>query len=149
MNSIVATVQTQPVRSPRLTDPFLWHSYFVAPSSPSSSDLFHLFIRPSEWTKMYTFIQAGRSSGSCTVNDQWNNRVSGVSVLDGVVADVRVRYQGSHMQRTNGRDASDWDHPKPTQPDPLKALSFSLHLPDYVKYRGYSEVILNKIVRFL
>lgn len=128
---------------PRTTDPMPYYAYFVAPSAASGRS-HHLFISPQNWAAMWTNISGGRTNG-CTINAKWDDKVPAVFVSDGVVYDVRVRYQGSYNRRTDGMNLTNWTAPKPTQPNPLKVLSWKIGFPRYSRYSGLSSINLNKL----
>jgi hypothetical protein len=129
---------------PRTTDPRQFYAYFVAPPAASGRS-YHLFISPQNWTSMWTNISGGRTNG-CTMNANWDTKVPAVLVSDGVVYDVRVRYQGSYNRRTDGVNLpNSWSAPKPTQPSPLKVLSWKIGFPRYARLSGLSSINLNKL----
>jgi hypothetical protein len=132
--------------SPRPSDPFAWHAYFVNPPLPDTPT-YQLFIAPVDWTTMYTNLQFGGGfvpNFMCDVNPRWNDRVPAVLVVDGKVYDVRVRYQGSRFQRWRGTEIRNWQHPAPDQPKPLRALSWSVSLPRYAPLGQRRQLTLKK-----
>ena len=132
--------------SPRATDPMEWHAYFVSPVIDTETRTYQLFIAPQAWTTLWQNVTPGRASG-CTVNPRWNNRERAIFVHDGEVFDCRVRYQGSRWNRTNGGTIGAWRHPGPTQPRPLRALSWRISLPRYSNVGGRNELTFNKLTQ--
>jgi spore coat protein CotH len=136
------------VLSPRPSDPFAWHAYFVNPPLPAGRT-FQLLIAPTDWTAMWTNLAAYGAAAAapnygCLVNPTWDSRVPAVLVVDGKVYDVRVRYQGGRAQRAAGNTIPGWSAPGPAQPAPLRALSWSLSFPRYAPIGKRRQVILKK-----
>ena len=132
--------------SPRPSDPFAWHAYFVNPPLPETPT-YQLFISPTEWTAMWTNLQIGGGFGPnlmCEVNPRWDARVPAVLVVADKVYDVRVRYQGSRFQRVRGMEIRPWTQPAPAQPSPLRALSWSIDFPRYAPLGQRRQVVLKK-----
>ena len=80
--------------SPRPTDPFAWHAYFVSPVIATETRVYQLFIARTPWARLWTNVQGGRVSG-CAKHPTWNSKEFAIFVYDGKVYDCRVRYQGS------------------------------------------------------
>jgi spore coat protein CotH len=134
------------VLSPRPSDPYGWHAYFVDPEIDSSSRIYHLFINTGDWTDLWDNIQNNRVVG-CDPSPTWDARVPGVFVSDGRVYDVRLRYQGSSWNRTWGREINRWQVPGPDRPDPLLALSWRVTFPRYARFGDAHAIILNKLTQ--
>ncbi len=135
----------QEVVSPRPSDPFGWHAYFVTPPTTSAARTHQLFIAPADWGRMWTNIAKGPNMG-CTVIPSWGDRVPAVFVHEGTVYDVQVRYQGSRYQRTVGQTIAEWNHPGPSGgPAPLKALSWKISFPRHRPFQGSRGMVLHKI----
>lgn len=131
--------------SPRPSDPFAWHAWFVEPLIETTTRTYHLFISPVEWGRLWSNIQGGRVRG-CAESPTWDAKVPAVFVHEGRVYDVQVRYQGSRWNRTNGRDISRWTGPRPST-GPLRALSWRIAFPRYAQLEGRGVTILNKLTQ--
>lgn len=144
---IVGTTNETPPRtmtSPRRYDPFEWHAYFHSPRISTPTPIYHLFLTPANWGRLYDYANGGRCtssgagcSGMCCLNSQWNNKVPAVLVFNGRVMDVRVRYQGSRYNRVRGVDLPRngvWSQVGPTQQ--FKGFSYRISLPDYASING-------------
>ena len=105
------------VVSPRPSDPYPWHAYFVSPTVTVSQPPYHLFVKSTDWGQLWTNVNfsdtndrrvvpesIGGSTVRCQLRASWDERVPAVFVVDGVVYDVRVRYQGSRWNRPNGNE---------------------------------------------
>ncbi|MBI4605329.1 MAG: lamin tail domain-containing protein [Planctomycetes bacterium] len=134
------------VVSPRPSDPYAYHAYFVSPVVNTTTRVYHLFISPANWTAMWDNIQGGRASG-CTARTAWDAKVPAVFVYNGRVSDVRARYQGSRYNRSNGPNLSSWPYPGPARPSPVRALSWRITLPRYAQLDGATVVTLNKLTQ--
>jgi spore coat protein CotH len=140
------------VVSPRPSDPFAWHAYFVTPGNLPAQRTYQLLIAPENWTRMWSNLyfmtaeglQPGPNAG-CQVNPTWNDRVPAVFIFEGRVYDVRVRYQGSRSHRRLGKSIESWTAPGPSSPTPLRALSWSLAFPRYARMQGRETLTLNKL----
>lgn len=132
--------------SPRPSDPYDYHAYFVSPVIDSDSRVHQLFLATDQWTQMYTNIVGGREQG-CEASPTWDNRVPGVYVFDGEVHDVQVRYQGSRWNRGNGPQLGSWPYDGPDQPAPLLALSYRIEFPRYHRFEGREVLTLNKMTQ--
>jgi CotH kinase protein/Lamin Tail Domain len=128
---------------PRPTDPREFYAYFVSP--PKATGLsYHLFIDRNRWTTLWSNISSGRSSG-CNINQAWDSTVPAVFVYDGHVYDVQVRYQGSNYRRSDGIDLRNFSAPGPSQPMPMKVLSWRVKFPSYDEFDGLDGINLNKL----
>ena len=134
------------VISPRPTDPYAWHAYFVTPDLGSSSRVYHLFIAPDDWTQLWDNIVDGRAS-DCEVVASWDEKVPAVLVHEGRVYDVRARYHGSRWNRDSGPDLARWEYPGPDRPRPPRALSWRFSFPRYSSFEGRDVVVLNKLTQ--
>ena len=130
--------------SPRPGEPFAWHAYFVSPVIESNTRVYQLFIAPEAWTSLWTNIQGGRVS-SCQPREDWNRKVPAVFVYEGKVYDVQVRHQGSRYNRTLGSKLADWPYPGPSEPSPLRALSWRIAFPRYARFEGTKVITLKKL----
>jgi hypothetical protein len=151
------------VISPRPTDPYAWHAYFVSPAITSSQPPYHIFIKSTDWGQLWTNIDfptedrrvvpeaSGGSTIRCKVRDSWDARVFGVFVHGGEVYDVRLRYQGSRWNRTNGNDIALGSTTINPLPNPtmtgnnVRALSWNVDFPRFKRFGGRETVILNKL----
>lgn len=146
------------VVSPRDSDPFAWWAYFVTPKVTSNVSLYQLFIKKSNWNQMYDNINfgtddrrvqpGGSSANRCLLRDSWDATVPAVFVINGVVHDVFVRYQGSRYNRTNGFSFD----PSKTTISPLPdrptntILSWKVDFPDYALFEDKRhKLVLNKM----
>jgi len=133
--------------SPRPSDPFRWHAYYVSPVIETDTRVYEVFISRTNWARMWSNISGGRVSG-CNANPLWNAKVPAVFVHKGKVYDVFARYQGSRWNRRNGPDISPsrWPYPRPSS-GPLRALSWHINFPRYDQMEGLRIVILNKLTQ--
>ena len=146
--------------SPRPSDPYDWHAYFVHPPRRREEPAFHLFISQASWERMWDHIEQGRvpghvstlggKPGFCTPNPFWNARVPATLAVDGQVYDIQVRYQGSGVNRTGATRSIDrraWpmDVALPTRPSPFRALSWRLNFPRYQRFEKKAAFNLNKL----
>lgn len=132
--------------SPRPSDPYPYHAYFVSPVIASNSRVYQLYVDSDDWTQLWTNIQAGREIG-CDASPTWDDRVPAVFVHEGEVHDVRIRYQGSRWNRGNGPTIANWPYDGPAAPAPLRGLSYSVAFPRYSRFEGRDTVILNKLTQ--
>jgi spore coat protein CotH len=132
--------------SPRPSDPYEYHAYFVSPVIDTDSRVHQLFLATDQWTQMWTNIAGGREQG-CDASPTWDNRVAGVYVFEGEVHDVQVRYQGSRWNRGNGPQIVSWPYDGPDQPAPLYALSYRVEFPRYNRFEGREVLNLNKMTQ--
>jgi hypothetical protein len=150
------------VISPRPSDPYDWHAYFVGDEIAGKTPVYRLFIRKSHWELLWDYIQDGRvpghvgtlggKPGFCTPNPFWDARVPAVLVVDGRVFDVQVRYQGSGVNRVNGARPID---PRalspealaltPARPNPLFPLSWHVVFPRFNQFDKRRTFNLNKL----
>jgi hypothetical protein len=130
--------------SPRPTDPYAWHGFAITPAVATTTRVYHLYIAPEAWGRMWDNLVDGRDNG-CTLNPRWDDEVPAVLVYNGEVFDVLARYQGSRYNRTNGPQLPSWPYPGPTSgPSPPRALSWHLSLPRYHRLEGRGTITLNK-----
>jgi hypothetical protein len=132
--------------SPRPSDPWNLHAYFVSPVIDTDSRVHQLFLATDQWTQMWTNVVGGREMG-CEASPTWDNRVPGVYVFEGEVHDVQVRYQGSRWNRFNGPVIESWPYDGPDQPEPLYALSYRIEFPRYHRFEGREVLNLNKMTQ--
>jgi hypothetical protein len=141
-------------RSPRDSDPYQWHAFFVPPKVTTDADIYHLYINGSAWGGLIQNAHGGRvEADGCSLRESWNAEASVTVVYRGVVADARARHQGSRYNRDVGEDLSlaDWTAKGYVGPaglradEPFQALSWRFKLPPWVKFGGRREVILNKM----
>ena len=139
------------VISPRPSDPYRWHSYFVTPgpNTEGVTPIYQLFITKARWEELWDNIEPGRVPGNggggnpefCTPNWRWDDRVPAILVIDGQVFDVQARYQGSRSNRTGGPpimpDPTRWpmDGTRPDRPSP-RALSWHFNFPRWARFEG-------------
>ncbi|HLU48364.1 MAG TPA: CotH kinase family protein, partial [Planctomycetota bacterium] len=142
---VVGDGEDAQVLSPRPSDPFEWHAWFVEPRIETTTRTYQLFITPVDWALMWTNIQGGRVAG-CNERPLWDAKVPAVFVFQGRVYDVQVRYQGSRWNRTNGRAISRWSGQRPAG-GPLLALSWRIAFPRYREFEGRGVVTLNKLTQ--
>jgi hypothetical protein len=139
--------------SPRPSDPYAWHSYFVSPTVDSRARVYHLLIDPAKWQQMYTNVvpDGGTSprrvlADRCTVNPSWNARVPATFVFDGKVYDVQVRYGGSNYNRIRGLAHPGFSAPRPRDPNPFRVLGLKVKFPKWNDFEGDRRGIkLNKL----
>ena len=148
------------VVSPRPSDPYDWHAYFVSPPDQGKTPAFHVFLSKASWELMFDHIERGRvpghvstlggKPGFCTPNPYWNARVPATLVAGGQVYDVQVRYQGSGVNRTGatrGIDRRAWpmEVEMPARPSPFRALSWRMNFPRYQRFEKKAAFNLNKL----
>ena len=150
------------VLSPRPSDPHAWHAYFVSPAIAASQPPYQLFVKATDWGQLWTNVNFSdtndrrvvpESIGGTTVRCQprvsWDGRVPAVFVVDGVVYDVRVRYQGSRWNRPNGNEIDLGRTTINPLPQPmmtrtsggntvnvLRALSWNISFPRFRRFEG-------------
>jgi hypothetical protein len=149
----------QEVIAPRDSDLFAFFAYPVAPDVGGKTPLYQLFIKQSEWLRLWDNIAPGRTPGNgagtnplaCKVNELWNARVPAVLVANNEVYDVRVRYQGSFQGRLGGStiDLRKWPETvaRPERPNPFRALSWSIKFPRYKRLEDKRSINLNKLTQ--
>ncbi len=133
--------------SPRPSDPFPWHAYFVSPAEDEPG--YRIFIAPAAWTAMWTNLFAFGALNpapnyGCLVNPTWDERVPAVFVAGGQVHDVRVRYQGGRSQRSVGPRIPSWPQAGPDLPAPLRVLSWNVSFPRYAPLGKRRQLALKK-----
>ncbi len=148
------------VVSPRPSDPYDWHAYFVGSPIEGKTPAWQVFLATADWEKMWDYIEPGRvpghvgtlggKPGYCEPNALWNARVPATLVAGGEVYDVQVRYQGSGTNRTGASrliDPRAWpkDVPMPDRPDPFRALSWRFAFPRYHRFGKQTGFNLNKL----
>ncbi len=145
--------------SPRPSDPFAWHAYFVSPELPGVTRPFQLFIKKQDWETLWDYIEAGRVPGNvsgsvpglCAVNADWFSRVPAVFVADGRVYDVQARYQGSRTNRASGLpiDMTKWpaETPVPARPALFRVLSWHINFPRWSRFENKKSINLNKLTQ--
>ncbi|MGV3771988.1 MAG: lamin tail domain-containing protein [Verrucomicrobiales bacterium] len=117
------------VISPRPSDPYQWHSYFVSPARISANTVNDLFISNANLSRLQANLSHNPNSGyipapSVVQNGNWNKMVPGVLVRDGVVYDIQVRYNGSFFRRSASRQ------------------SYKVEFPDYQQLDGQGDILL-------
>jgi len=138
------------VLAPRSTDPrFLnWYGYFVPPRNTSLLPIYHIFMRPEDWTLLNRFAARGRTEGYEVLPD-WNKTVPALFAEESKLYEVKVRYQGSPWHRTDGFDITEkFSCPGPASAageDRLRILSLRIAFPRYDRFKGKEVVILNKV----
>ncbi len=142
------------VVAPRATDAFTWFGafisprVFVTPGVETKERVYHLFIRPSDWTTLEQRTLGGRTTPapSCTVNPDWDTLVPATFVHEGKVYDVRVRYSGSRYNRGTGNTIASWPYPGPMVPmgKTMRALSWRIKFPRFNQFEGLTKIALNK-----
>jgi hypothetical protein len=145
------------VIAPRAGDPFEFFAYYVTPEVDGQTPVYQLYLKQADWTRLWDAIAPGRVPGNgngtnplaCALNERWNERVPAVLATDGVVYDVRVRYQGSFQQRRNAAFLSPMKWPAgaplPDRPSPMRAFSWSIKFPRYHRLDGKRSFTLNKL----
>jgi len=150
-----------PVVSPRASDPYEWHAYFVGRATPvqAAAQVYQLFIAPADWGRLYQMSASAHVQGcsvnppmacpatACTPNPNWSGTVNAVFVFEGRVHDVHARYQGSRHNRLAGPSIAGWPAgvgPTPAL-SPMRALSWTLKFPRYREFAGKDTVALNKL----
>jgi hypothetical protein len=160
------------VISPRPSDPYAFHAYFVSPTLPGAQPPYQLFVNSISWGQLWTNVNfsssndrrvipetVGGSTIRCQLRPTWDDRVPAVFVSEGKVYDVRVRYQGSRWNRPVGSTidlARTTISPLPnpmmqvtsggTTSNVLRALSWNISFPRYARFEGKRDpLILNKL----
>ena len=157
------------VISPRPSDPYRYHAYFVSPDIGSAQPPYQLFINSRDWGQLWTNVNfpsaderrvvpesVGGSTVRCQIRPTWDERVPAVFVSEGEVYDVRVRYQGSRWNRPNGSEIDLARTSISPLPNPmmqssggsniLRALSWNISFPRYARFEGKRDpLILNKL----
>ena len=114
--------------SPRPSDPYQWHSYFVMPRSTGSNKYFELLVPRAGTSQLSKNMSANPRSGyrpakHIRPRGPWNDTVHGILVHDGVVRDVYARWNGSFYRRNSGRN------------------SWKVRLPRYNRFDGRSDLM--------
>ena len=96
--------------SPRPSDPYQWHSYFVMPRSTGSNKYFELLVPRAGTSQLSKNMSANPRSGyrpakHIRPRGPWNDTVHGILVHDGVVRDVYARWNGSFYRRNKVSNA--------------------------------------------
>lgn len=148
------------VFSPRPSDPMPYWAYFVTPPVATTSPLYQLFIKKTNWNQLYDNLNfalddrrvspGGSATNRCQIRASWDSKVPAVFVYNGVVYDTFVRYEGSRWNRMNGvtLDATKTTiNPLPDRPSaPYKVLSWKVNFPDYATLEGKrKKLVLNKL----
>jgi hypothetical protein len=160
------------VLSPRPSDPYRLHAYFVSPAIASGQPPYQLFINSRDWGQLWTNVNfpdsaddrrvvpemVGGSTVRCQIRQSWDERVPAVFVSEGRVYDVRVRYQGSRWNRPNGSEINLARTSISPLPVPmmarsttdstmvLRALSWNVSFPRFSRFEGRRDpLILNKL----
>jgi hypothetical protein len=148
------------VVSPRPSDPYDWHAYFVSPPAEGKTPVFQVFLAKADWERMWDHIEQGRvpghvstlggKPGFCDPNPLWNARVPATLVVGGEVFDSQVRYQGSGVNRTGAsriidRRAWPMDVAMPDRPSPFRGLSWRFAFPRHHRFNKQAAFNLNKL----
>jgi hypothetical protein len=138
--------------SPRPSDPYRSHAYFVSPAIATPARVYHLFVDTAKMEQMWknsvpdAGIRYRELSDRCTLNPKWNEEVGPATfVHDGKVYDVRVRYSGSNYNRINGLPLAAFAPPRPANPAPFRVLSWKIKFPRYRDFEGRRGIKLNKL----
>eukprot|EP01114_Cavostelium_apophysatum_P005296 TRINITY_DN1610_c0_g1_i1.p1 TRINITY_DN1610_c0_g1~~TRINITY_DN1610_c0_g1_i1.p1 ORF type:complete len:1083 (-),score=286.17 TRINITY_DN1610_c0_g1_i1:32-3280(-) len=140
------------VISPRSNDPMSWHGFFISPVLNTTSDVYHLFITPADWTHLWSALRTDLPYGlyedypdsCCVFNPTWNDEVPAVLGYQDKAYNVTAKYQGSPFNRARGPTISDWPYPGPSAPSPLLSLSWKIKLPDGIKINGRDYIMIIK-----
>ncbi len=114
--------------SPRKSDPYQWHSYFVMPKFSNTRKYFELLIPRNGTSQLSKNMTANPRSGYRPAKDvvprgPWNDTVHGILVYNGEVRDVYARWNGSFYRRNSGRN------------------SWKVRLPRYNQFDGQSDLL--------
>ncbi len=121
-----------------------WLALFVPPPTTSRMPVYHLFITPRDWARIYKNALDGRCVGD-TVLPSWDQTVPALFAYGDHAMDVRVRLQGSQWQRAGGCDATAaFACERPADGMPAKLLSFRIAFPRYDQLQGRKALLLNK-----
>jgi len=114
--------------SPRPSDPYQWHAYFVMPKFSNSRKYFELLVSRKGISQLSKNAAANPRSGYRPAKDviprgPWNDTVHGILVYNGEVRDVYARWNGSFFRRNAGRN------------------SWKVRLPRYNQFDGQSDLL--------
>ena len=114
--------------SPRSSDPYQWHSYFVMPKFSDTRKYFELLIPRKGTSQLSKNAAANPRSGyrpakNIKPRGPWNDTVHGILVYNGEVRDVYARWNGSFFRRNSGRN------------------SWKVRLPRYNQFDGQSDLL--------
>lgn len=122
----------------------LWLGLFVPPPFPAAAPVYHLSIKPTDWTQLYKNAFMGRILGD-TLLESWNASVPASFAHGNHVHDVSVRFHGSQWHRSAGFDATDaFEGLGPADNYPVRLLSFRIAFPRYDPFNRRRAIILNK-----
>ena len=114
--------------SPRKSDPYSWHAYFVMPKFTDTRKYFELMVSRKGISQLSKNAAANPRSGyrpakNIKPRGPWNDTVHGVLVYNGEVRDVYARWNGSFFRRNAGRN------------------SWKVRLPRYNQFNGQSDLL--------
>jgi len=114
--------------SPRKSDPYQWHAYFVMPKFSNTRKYFELLVPRKGLTQLSKNAAANPRSGyrpakNIKPRGPWNDTVPGVLIYNGEVRDVYGRWNGSFYRRNAGRN------------------SWKVRLPRYNQFNGQSDLL--------
>ncbi len=114
--------------SPRKSDPYQWHAYFVMPKFTDTRKYFELMVSRSGTSQLSKNAAANPRSGyrpakNIKPRGPWNDTVHGILVYNGEVRDVYCRWNGSFFRRNSGRN------------------SWKVRLPRYNQFDGQSDLL--------
>jgi hypothetical protein len=103
--------------SPRADDPFTWWACFVTPLRSSANPIYDVFISSASLNTLATNIS--QSPRRVTLPDppgllreSWDATEPAIFVADGQVYDIRVRYHGSHYNRSASNKSFKYEFPR-------------------------------------
>ena len=114
--------------SPRKSDPYQWHLYFVMPRFTDTRKYFELMVSRKSISQLSKNAAANPRSGyrpakNIKPRGPWNDTVHGILVYNGEVRDVYCRWNGSFYRRNSGRN------------------SWKVRLPRYNQFDGQSDLL--------
>ncbi len=114
--------------SPRESDPYSWHAYFVMPKFTDTRKYFELMVSRKGISQLSKNAAANPRSGyrpakNIKPRGPWNDTVHGILVYNGEVRDVYARWNGSFFRRNAGRN------------------SWKVRLPRYNQFNGQSDLL--------
>ena len=114
--------------SPRKSDPYEWHAYFVMPKFTDTRKYFELMVSRNGISQLSKNAAANPRSGyrpakNIKPRGPWNDTVHGILVYNGEVRDVYCRWNGSFYRRNSGRN------------------SWKVRLPRYNQFDGQSDLL--------